>query len=104
MTVPFLNSRGIDIKRAIGSSAAIGLPISIAGTAGYIFNGWGKITLETLTLGYVHLPAVLLISITSTLMAPVGASLAHKLPVDVLKKCFGVLLIAISVNMLLALT
>lgn len=62
LTVPYLTWRNIEIKKAIGTSAAIGLPISIAGTVGYFINGWSNTNMAELTLGYVYLPAVILIS------------------------------------------
>jgi uncharacterized membrane protein YfcA len=52
------------------------------------------------TLGFIYLPAVLLISITSFITAPLGAKVAHKLPVALLKKVFALLLIVLSTKML----
>ncbi len=100
LTVPYLVWQNVDIKKAIGTSAAIGLPISIAGTAGYVINGWSATSLGNYTLGFVYLPAVLLISIISFITAPFGATLAHKLPVATLKKVFALLLITLSIKML----
>ena len=100
LTVPFLTWQNIEIKQAIGTSAAIGVPISIAGTLGYLINGWGQSSPQDYIFGFVYLPAVLLISITSFFTAPYGARLAHKLPVSMLKKVFAVLLIILSVKML----
>lgn len=100
LTVPYLVWQNVDIKKAIGTSAAIGLPISIAGTAGYIINGWSATSVDSQTLGFIYLPAVLLISITSVVTAPLGAKLAHKLPVAFLKKVFALLLIVLSIKML----
>jgi len=100
LTVPYLVSRNIDIKKAVGTSSAIGLPISIAGTIGYFINGWSNSSWDNYTLGFVYLPAVLLISITSVMTAPYGAKLVHHLPVPVLKKIFSLLLILLSIKML----
>jgi len=102
LTVPYLTWQNIDIKKAIGTSAAIGLPLSIAGTLGYLINGWTNSSPQGLTLGYVYLPAVLLISTTSFFTAPYGAKLAHKLPVPILKKTFSILLIILSIKMLIS--
>lgn len=101
LTVPFLCWQNIPLKKAIGTSAAIGLPLSIAGTLGYLINGWGSTELEY-TLGFIYLPAVLLISTTSFIMAPYGAKLAHKLPTPILKKAFAILLIILSIKMLMS--
>ena len=100
LTVPYLAWQNINIKKAIGTSAAIGLPISIAGTTGYVINGWSSSSMENYTFGFVYLPAVVLISATSFITAPYGVNLAHKLPVDVLKKVFAVLLMILSLKML----
>ncbi len=100
LTVPYLAWQNVDIKKAIGTSAAIGLPISVAGTIGYVINGWSSSLTDSYTLGFVYLPAALLISVTSFITAPYGVKMAHKLPVAVLKKVFAVLLIILSMKML----
>lgn len=102
LTVPYLTWQNIEIKKAIGTSAAIGLPIAIAGTCGYLINGWGHSSPFDYIFGYVYLPAVILISITSFMTAPFGAQMAHKLPVAILKKIFAVLLIILSIKMLIS--
>lgn len=100
LTVPYLVSRNIEIKKAVGTSAAIGLPIAIAGSVGYLVNGWANSSLENYTLGFIYLPAVLLIAVSSFVTAPYGAKLAHHLPVKTLKKVFSLLLITLSIKML----
>jgi uncharacterized membrane protein YfcA len=100
LTVPYLMWQNVNIKKAIGTSAAIGFPISIAGTAGYIINGWTATSGSEYTFGLVYLPAVLIISTASFMTAPYGARLAHTLPVTALKKVFAVLLMLLSLRML----
>ena len=100
LTVPFLNWQGVDIKKAIGTSAAIGLPIAIAGTVGYAWNGLGRGTAsEPGSIGLVHLPAAVLMSSTSFFLAPVGARMANRLPVARLKRIFGVLVLVLALKM-----
>jgi|TARA_R110000868_G_scaffold390070_1_gene659603 uncharacterized membrane protein YfcA len=104
LSVPYLMSRGLEMRRAIGSSAAIGFPIAISGTIGYAING--HISAEELAnhqgiIGFVHIPSVIIISISGFLMAPVGVKLSTKLPVKVLKKIFAVLLVGLSIKMLM---
>lgn len=101
LTVPFLVSRGVALKRAIGSSAAVGLPIAMAGTIGYLWNGYQQPDLPTGTTGFVYWPGVLGIAVTSLLTAPLGASLAHRLPVTVLRRLFGLLVLLLALQMLL---
>lgn len=100
LTVPYLSWHNIDVKKAIGTSAAIGLPISVAGTLGYIVNGLSVEFDIPYVVGFIYLPGVALISMMSFLMAPVGANLAHKLPVPVLKKVFAVLLLGLALKMI----
>ena len=102
LTVPYLAWQNIEIKKAIGTSAAIGLPLSLAGTLGYLINGWSNSLPQEFIFGYIYLPAVLLISTTSFFTAPYGAKLAHMLPVPTLKKIFSVLLIMLSIKMLVS--
>tara|TARA_R110002050_G_scaffold1244_4_gene8575 strand:- start:7141 stop:7944 length:804 start_codon:yes stop_codon:yes gene_type:complete len=102
LTVPYLIRQNIDMKKAIGTSAAIGLPISIAGTLGYVINGWESYSIGNYTFGYVYLPAVLLISTASFFTAPYGAKLAHNLNITTLKKVFSILLIILSIKMLIS--
>jgi uncharacterized membrane protein YfcA len=102
LTVPYLTSKNLDIKKAIGTSAAIGLPISVAGTLGYLINGWNSNF--DYSLGFIYLPAVLLISMTSFFTAPHGAKLAQHLPVNILKKIFAFLLISLSLKMLISIS
>lgn len=103
LSVPFMVWCNIPIHHAIGTSAAIGLPIAIAGTAGYIYNGMGAAGLPVYSVGYINLPALFGIACVSILTAPLGVRLAHRLPVDRLKKVFAVLLYGVGTKMLFSL-
>ena len=103
LSVPFMVWCNIVVHHAIGTSAAIGLPIAVAGTVGYIFNGWGVEGLPNYAIGYVYLPALFGIAAISVLTAPIGVKLAHSLPVDKLKKIFACLLIIVGTKMLIGL-
>lgn len=100
LTVPYLTSRNLTINRAIATSAAIGLPISLTGTIGYLVNGWGFDFGSKYTIGFIYLPAFLLISVSSFYTAPFGVRASHYLPVHTLKKIFACLLITLSIKML----
>lgn len=100
LTVPFLTWCNVRIQHAIGTSAAVGLPIAIGGTVGYVFNGWGKAGLPAGSLGYVYLPALAILVAATMVTAPVGARLAHRLPVATLKRIFAGLLILLAAKML----
>ncbi len=98
-TVPFLTWCNVRVQNAIGTSAAIGLPIAIGGTAGYLYNGWGLSALPAWSLGFVYLPALAWMVPFSMLMAPLGARLTHRLPVATVKRIFACLLIALAAKM-----
>jgi uncharacterized membrane protein YfcA len=100
LSVPFMIWCNIPVHHAIGTSAAIGFPIAIAGTVGYIVNGLGNDSLPQLSLGYIYFPALLGIVCLSVLTAPLGVRLAHSLPVDRLKKIFAFLLYLVATRML----
>lgn len=102
MSVPFLVWCNIAMHSAIGTSAAIGFPIALAGAAGYVANGLSA-SLPAYTLGFVYLPALLGVSVASMLTAPLGARLAHSLPISGLKKIFALLLIVMGTKLLLSL-
>lgn len=99
MTVPFLTWRGVSIRKAIGSAAAVGLPIALTGAVTYMYNGWNAPGLPAYSLGYVYLPAVLGIALPSVICAPLGAAWSHRLPVHTLKKIFAVFLLILALRM-----
>jgi len=101
LTTPFLLWCNKTIRNAIATSAACGLPIAIAGAAGYIKTGLNSPMLPELSSGYVYWPAFIGICLASVVFAPVGARLTHKLPVDLLRKCFALLLAVIGIRLLL---
>lgn len=100
LSVPFMTWCNVRMQNAIGTSAAIGLPIALAGAAGYLINGWSASGLPAWSVGYVYVPALVAISLVSTFTAPLGARLAHRLPVATLKKIFAAVLVLLSAKML----
>ena len=97
--VPFLNSRGIDMKKAIGSSAFCGMLLGTSGMFSFMLSGWGNAAMPEYSLGYIYFPAVLCITATSFFTSKLGATATSKLPVPTLKKGFALLLITIAVDM-----
>ena len=100
LTVPFLTWCNVPVQRAIGTSAATGLPIAFFGTLGYLWNGWAAPNLPAFSIGYVYLPALALVMGGSVLTAPLGARLAHRLPVATLKRVFSAVLVLLAAQML----
>ena len=100
MTVPFLDACKLRMQQAVGTSAACGLPIAVSGAVSYVLLGWGNVQLPENSAGFVYVPALIGIAVTSMLFAPLGAALAHRLPTPVLKKIFAGFLALLGVWML----
>ena len=96
LTVPFLTWVKVPVKNAVGTSAACGLPIAVSGAMTYWIKGYGDSALPPGSAGYVYLPAFVGIVLSSTVFARLGAKLAHRLPGDLLRKAFSVLLLLIG--------
>ncbi|KPK56720.1 MAG: hypothetical protein AMS22_00215 [Thiotrichales bacterium SG8_50] len=103
LTVPFLVWCNTQVRQAVATSSACGLPIAIAGGVGFVVTGWEAASeLPSSSLGFVYLPALLGISVASVAFAPLGARLAHWLPPGTLKRIFAVFLAILGLRMLLA--
>lgn len=100
MSVPFLRWCGVEMRQAVGTSAAISWPIAVSGTLGFLVVGWGAPNLPPWSLGYVNLPATLGIACTSVLFAPFGAKVAHAMPVSALRRFFAMFLYVTACEML----
>jgi hypothetical protein len=101
LTVPFLSWCRVQLREAVATSSACGLPIAIAGAAGYLVMGLGNPALPAMATGYIYWPAFIGVAFTSVLLAPVGARLAHTLPVNRLRNLFALFLAVIGVRMLI---
>jgi uncharacterized protein len=101
LVVAFLVKRGVTVHHAIGTAAAVGWPLAVAGTVGYIIAGTGAERLPEYSVGYVYLPALMWIVAASVLMAPVGANVAHRTPAPALKRVMAFVLLALATSMLL---
>lgn len=102
LTVPFLSWCNTAIRQAVATAAACGLPIALAGTLGFIVTGLNTAGRPDWSFGYIYIPALVGIVLTSTLSAPLGAKLAHTLPTEVLKKVFAIFLTLVGIKMLLS--
>lgn len=99
MTTPFLTYNKVDIKNAIATSAAVGMPIAIVGSVGFIIIGTG-VEGTTSGLGFIHIKALLSIVMTSIFFAPLGAKVAHNINGKRLKKGFALFLLLLGVFVL----
>lgn len=101
LTVPFLAWCNVHLREAVATSAACGLPIAVAGALGFVATGWNAPQLPAWSSGYVYWPAFTGIALASVVFAPLGAKLAHSLPVARLRRFFALFLAALGVRMLL---
>ena len=91
MTTPFLAYNNVQIKNAIATSAAVGMPIALAGSLGFVVTGMSQ-SLPTGSLGFINLNALAAIVIASVIFAPLGAKVTHVVDSKKLKKGFALLL------------
>ncbi len=100
MSVPFMTWCNVPIRQAVGTSAALGFPIALANTVGYVLSGWRLPAALPGAHGFLYLPAIAVIATASMVLAPLGARTAHKADVSVLKKLFALLLLGLAGTML----
>ena len=99
MHVPYLSRCGVPVKQAIATSAAIGLPLALASSLGFMITGLDEAHLPPHSLGYVNFPAFAGVVAASILFAPLGAHLAHRLPDRVIKRLFALFLFLLALRM-----
>ncbi len=100
ISVPFMTWCNVSIHNAVATSAALGFPIAVAGTIGYVINGWATPGMPAGMFGFVYLPALLVIVLASSSTAPLGARAAHSLDTAALKRAFAFLLLLLAGYML----
>lgn len=101
MVVPYLSWCNVNMKTAVGTASACGVPLALAGMAGYVVSGWSHPGLPSYSLGFIYVPAWLAVSLLSIVFTRVGATLTHRLPVALLKKLFSGFLFIAGVRILL---
>lgn len=97
--VPLMSLFSVPIHRAVATASILGVIIGLPGLIGFVYNGWHATSLSDGYLGYVYLLGAALLAPAATLMAPVGAKVAHALPARILKACFGGFLLVTAVRM-----
>lgn len=100
VSVPFMTWCNVAIHSAVATSAALGFPIALANAVGYVIAGQNVQDLPAGSVGYIYLPALIVIACVSVLMAPLGVKAAHALPVKSLKRVFAGLLYMLAAYML----
>lgn len=100
VSVPFMTWCNVPIHNAVATSAALGFPIALANAAGYVVSGQGVENLPPSSVGYIYVPALVVIACASVLMAPLGVRAAHALPIASLKRVFAGILYLLAAYML----
>ena len=103
LTIPFMSRCNVPLKRAVGTAAAIGFPLALAASIGYVVAGLRAGPLPQYSLGFIYLPALALIVLPSIVTAPIGARVSQTMPVKHLRVVFGLMLYAIAIKMLISL-
>jgi uncharacterized protein len=102
LSMPFMVFCGVPVITAIGTGAALSVPVALMGSIGYAVAGWNVAALPPYSLGFIYLPALAAMACTSVLTAPFGARLAHRLPLPVLRRIFALLLFILATRMLVS--
>jgi uncharacterized membrane protein YfcA len=98
--VPYLIWFGTSIRYAVGTAAMCGLVLSLAGMTSYMIVGYHTANLPDYAIGYVYLPAVILIAVTGMPMAQLSAKWSLKIPKEILKRLLAILLTFVAAKML----
>ena len=100
-SVPYFYHRGLKMMHAIGTSAACGIPIAIAGSISYILIGYENLNLPEYSVGYVYLPATIIVGVMSSLTAKFGVNIAHRMKQKKLRIAFAFLVMIMALNLLM---
>ena len=101
ISVPFMTWCNVKIHQAVATSAALGFPIALAGTLGYIWAGHNLPAMPDGAVGYLYLPGLVVISMASMTTAPLGARTAHRMDIKPLKRAFAFVLYALAIYFLM---
>ncbi|MCB1738464.1 MAG: sulfite exporter TauE/SafE family protein [Gammaproteobacteria bacterium] len=99
LSVPMLRWCRVPIRQAIGTAAAMGLPIAVAGALGFLMTGSEQPT-GAAQIGYLSWPAMIVIAGASLVTAPLGARLAYRLPETTLRRVFALFLALVALRLM----
>lgn len=99
MAIIVMTLCGKSIHRAIATASGLGVIIAAPGVIGFAVIGHGAAGLPWGSLGYVNVPAAVVVTSMSIFSAPWGAAAAHRLPAPLLGRLFGIYLLAIGALM-----
>ena len=99
LMVPFMRTFGYDIRKSIGTAAAIGFLISLSGTTAMILGGKIINNINTpFSVGYINLLGFLVFVPVTMIMARLGAKAVYKINKRLLSKIFGTFIIIVSIR------
>jgi uncharacterized membrane protein YfcA len=101
MSVPYMTWCNVPIHNAVATSAALGFPIAVASTLGYVVSGWSLPAALPGAFGYLYLPALGVVAAASVLAAPWGARTAHAMNVKPFRRAFSIVLYAMAAWMVM---
>jgi uncharacterized membrane protein YfcA len=101
VSVPFMTWCNVPIHKAVATSSALGFPIALAGTVGYLWAGRGLTGMPPGTIGYLFWPGLVVLSLASMSSAPLGAKVAHSMDIAPLKRAFAVVLYCLALYFVL---
>ena len=99
LMVPFMRTFGYDIRKSIGTAAAVGFLIAVSGAITMSISGKmiGNVN-APYSFGYINLMGFLVFVPVTTVMARIGAKAVHKIDKKLLSKIFGIFLICVSIR------
>ena len=100
-SVPYFYHRGLKMMNAIGTSAACGIPIAISGSISYMLIGINQSNLPEYSIGFVYLPATIIVGLMSSLTASFGVNIAHRMKQKKLRIAFAFLVMIMALNLLM---
>ena len=99
LMVPFMRTFGYDIRKSIGTAAAVGFLISVSGTVTMIISGKIIDNINTpFSVGYINLLGFVVFVPVTMVMARLGAKAVYKIDKKLLSKIFGTFLIIVSIR------
>ena len=99
LMVPFMRTFGYDIRKSIGTAAAVGFLIAVTGTVTMITGGKIIDNVNTpYSVGYINLLGFAVFVPVTMVMARIGAKVVHKIDKKLLSKIFGIFLILVSIR------
>ncbi len=99
LMVPFMRTFGYDIRKSIGTAAAVGFLIAVSGSITMILGGKIINNVSTpFSIGYINLLGFLVFVPVTTIMARIGAKAVYRIDKKLLSKIFGTFLIIVSIR------